>query len=56
MPTKKKEDSAEGKYESILEKLDKLCTGRNEDKKKPDQILRDTKKLQKDFSKIYNLK
>ena len=52
MPPKKKEGSAQVKYGSILEKLDQLCTGRNEDKKKPDRILSDTTNFWKDFAKI----
>ena len=52
MPSKKKEDSAEVKYENVLEKLDQLCTGRNEDKNKLDRILSDTTKLPEDFAKI----
>ena len=52
IPSKKKEDSAEVKYENILEKLDQLCTGRNEDKNKLDRILSDTTKLQEDFARI----
>ena len=51
MPPKKKDDSSttEAKYEAILDKLEQLCSGRNEDKVKLDKILDDNAKLQDDF-------
>ena len=38
MPPKRKEENLEGKMESILEKLDVICTGRDEDNMKLDEI------------------
>ena len=54
MPPKKKDDSstAEAKYEAILDKLEQLCSGRNEDNVKLDKILDDSAKLQDDFGQL----
>ena len=47
MPPKKKDDSytTEAKYGAILDKLEQLCSGRNEDKVKLNKILDDNAKL-----------
>ena len=54
MPPKTKDDSytTEAKYEAILDKLEQLCSGRNEDKVKLDKILDDNAKLQDDFGQL----
>ena len=52
MPPKKKEENLEGKIESILEKLDVICTGRSEDKRKLDEILKQTTVLQNELANL----
>ena len=54
MPPKKKDDSSttEAKYEAILDKLEQLCSRRNEDKVKLDKILNDNAKPQDDFGQL----
>ena len=52
MPPKRKEANLEGKIESILEKSDVICTGRSEDKMKPDEILKQTTALQNELANL----
>ena len=52
MPPKRKEENLEGKMESILEKLDVICTGRDEDNMKLDEILKQTTALQNDLANL----
>ena len=52
MPPKKREENLEGKIESILEKLDVICTGRSEDKRKLDEILKQTTVLQNELANL----
>ena len=52
MPPKRKEENSEGKIESVLEKLDVICTGRSEDKRKLDEILKQTTALQNELAKL----
>ena len=52
MPPKKKEENLEGKIESILEKLDVICTGRSENKRKLDEILKQTTVLQNELANL----
>ena len=52
MPPKKKDKNLEGKIESILEKLDVICTGRSEEKRKLDESLKQTTVLQNELANL----